>query len=91
MVLTEFDEEKYIKMMREEERAEGHAAGLAEGREAGLAEGRLQTFLEILGDLGEIPPEIIERAKAVDADTLKQWSKLAARSESMQEFLTQVK
>ena len=106
MVLTEFDEEKYIKMMREEERAEGHAAGLAEGREAGLAEGReaglaegreaglaegrLQTFLEILGDLGEIPPEIIERAKAVDADTLKQWSKLAARAESMQEFLTQV-
>ena len=99
MVLTEFDEEKYIKMMREEERAEGHAAGLAEGREAGLAEGReaglaegrLQTFLEILGDLGEIPPEIIERAKVVDADTLKQWSKLAARAESMQEFLTQVK
>ena len=87
MVLTEFDEEKYLKMMREEERAEGRA----EGREAGLAEGRLQTFLEILGDLGEIPPEIIERAKAVDADTLKQWSKLAARAESMQEFLTQVK
>ena len=87
MVLTEFDEEKYLKMMREEERA----AGLAEGREAGLAEGRLQTFLEILGDLGEIPPEIIERAKAVDADTLKQWSKLAARAESMQEFLNQVK
>ena len=83
MVLTEFDEEKYLKMMREEERAEGHAAGLAEGC--------LQTFLGILGDLGEIPPEIIERAKAVDADTLKQWSKLAARAESMQEFLNQVK
>ena len=49
MVLTEFDEEKYLKMMREE-----------------------------------------ERAKAVDADTLKQWTKLAARAESMQEFLTQV-
>ena len=90
MVLTEFDEEKYLKMMREEERAEGHAAGLTEGRKAGLAEGRLQTFLGILGDLGEIPPEIIERAKAVDADTLKKWTKLAARAESMQEFLNQV-
>ena len=46
MVLTEFDEEKFLKMMREEERAEGRA------------EGRLETFMGILGDLGEIPPEI---------------------------------
>ena len=31
MVLTEFDEEKFLKMMRAEERAEGRAEGLAEG------------------------------------------------------------
>ena len=75
MVLTEFDEEKYLKMMREEERAEG----------------RLETFVSILGDLGEIPPEIIERARDLDADTLKKWSKLAARADSMQEFWGHVK
>ena len=33
MVLTEFDEEKFLKMVREEERAEGRA----EGRAAGLS------------------------------------------------------
>ena len=75
MVLTEFDEEKYLKMMREEERAEG----------------RLETFVSILGDLGEIPPGIIERARDLDADTLKKWSKLAARADSMKEFLEHVK
>ena len=75
MVLTEFDEEKYLKMMREEERAEG----------------RLETFVSILGDLGEIPPGIIERARDLDEDTLKKWSKLAARADSMKEFLEHVK
>ena len=74
MVLTEFDEEKFLKMMREEERAEG----------------RLETFMGILHDLGEIPPEILERARVLDAETLKQWIKLASRAESMQEFLGQI-
>ena len=74
MVLTEFDEEKFLKMMREEERAEG----------------RIENFVDILRDLGEIPPEIIERARDLDADNLKKWSKLAARAESMQEFLEQI-
>ena len=79
MVLTEFDEEKFLKMMREEERTEGRA------------EGRLETFMGILHDLGEIPPEILERARVLDAETLKQWTKLASRAESMQKFLEQIK
>ena len=78
MVLTEFDEEKFLKMMREEERA------------AGRAEGRLENFLSILGDLGEIPPEIIKHVRELDMDDLKQWTKLASRAESMQEFLEQI-
>ena len=65
-------------MMREEERTEGRA------------EGRLETFMGILHDLGEIPPEILERARVLDAETLKQWTKLASRAESMQKFLEQI-
>ena len=75
MVLTEFDEEKFLKMVRAEERAEG----------------RLENFLDILRDLGEVPLEVIERAKVLDAEGLKEWSKLAARAETMQEFLKQIK
>ena len=75
MVLTEFDEEKFLKMVRAEERAEG----------------RLENFLDILRDLGEVPLEVVERAKVLDAGGLKEWSKLAARAETMQEFLKQIK
>ena len=69
MVLTEFDEEKFLKMMREEERAEGHRVGLAAGR--------MESLVGILRDLGEIPPEILERARDLDVDALKHWTKLA--------------
>ena len=91
MVLTEFDEEKFLKMMRAEERAEGHKAGLAEGHKAGLAAGRMESLLGILSELGEVPPEIMARAKELDADTLKRWTKLAVKAASMEEFLEQIK
>ena len=74
MVLTEFDEEKFLKMVRAEERAEG----------------RIETLMGILCDLGEIPPQIIDRAKALDAITLKEWTKLAARAENMAEFFEKI-
>ena len=83
MVLTEFDEEKYLKMMREEERAEGRAEGIVAGR--------LENFLDVLSDLGEIPQEVVRRARALDASDLKAWTKLASRAESMEEFLEQIK
>jgi len=52
--------------------------------------GRLENFAELLHDLGEPPAEVLERAKALDKDTLKTWTKLAARAESMEAFLTQI-
>lgn len=94
MVLTEFDEEKYLKMMREEERADGHASGLKEGHAAGLKEGHasglLDGLLNILSDLGEIPEEVVIRARELDADGIKQWSKLAFQVKSMEEFLQKI-
>ena len=74
MVLTEFDEEKFLKMVREEERAEG----------------RLETFLDTLSELGEVPEALKERAKKLDKDTLRAWIKIAARADSMQEFLEKI-
>jgi len=83
MVLTEFDEEKYLKMMREEERAEGHKEGLRAGR--------LEDLLERLRELGEISPEFAEHIKNLDTDSLKKWNRLAARADSMEAFLEQIK
>jgi len=86
MVLTEFDEEKYLEMMREEEWAEGHTAGLKEGHASGLLDG----LLNILSDLGELPEKVLVQAQTLDADGIKQWSKLAARVDTMEEFLQNV-
>jgi len=82
MVLTEFDEEKYLKMMREEEWAEGHTAGLKAGR--------LENLTAILEDLGEIPAGILVQMKELDGESIKEWTKLAARAESMKEFLQKI-
>ena len=79
MVLTEFDEEKFLKMMREEERAEGRA------------EGERNLLIKILSDLGSVSEELQNRIRNIDDDTLKQWTKLASRAESMEEFLEQIK
>ena len=90
MVLTEFDEEKYLEMMRAEERAEalaeGHAAGLKEGHASGLLEG----LINILSDLGEIPEQVMTLAKELDADGIKQWSRLAVKSDTMEAFLQKI-
>ena len=64
--------------------------GYAKGEQAGYQVGRLENFAELLRDLGEPPAEVLERAKALDKDTLKTWTKLAARAESMEEFLAQI-
>ena len=87
MSIYEYNEEEHMRM----ERRDAYEDGLADGRKEGLAAGRLESLLELLNDLGEIPPEIVERARLLDADTLKQWRRHAARADSIEEFLAQVK
>ena len=89
--IYEYNEQEHMRMEREDAFEDGRKCGLDEGRKLGLDEGRLENFLSILRDLGEISLEIMERAKALDADTLKAWTKLAARADSMEEFLEQIK
>ena len=72
---------------RERGMAEGRERGMTEGRERGMTEGRVGVLVDTLSDLGVVPDEILERIQDLDADTLKQWTKLAARADSMEEFL----
>ena len=75
MVVTEFDEEKFLKMVRAEERAAGER----------------NLLIKILSDLGPVSKELQSAIQNSDDATLKQWTKLASRAETMQEFLEQIK
>ena len=81
--IYEYNEQEHVRMEREDAFEDGRKFGHDEG----LAAGRLESLMELLSDLGEIPAEITERAGKLDADTLKQWRRIAARADSMEEFL----
>ena len=79
-------EERFMifEEMLRDERAEGKAEGIAEGK----TEAVLEMLLELMNDLGEIPDELRNRITSEkDLETLKKWHRLAARSESLVEFL----
>ena len=77
----------FEEMLRDE-RAEGKAEGIAEGKAEGKTEAVLEMLLELMNDLGEIPDELRNRITSEkDLETLKKWLRLAARSESLDEFL----
>ena len=83
-------EERFMifEEMLRDERAEGKAEGKAEGIAEGKTEAVLEMLLELMNDLGEISDELRNRITSEkDLETLKKWHRLAARSESLDEFL----
>lgn len=71
MLLAEFDAEKYERTIREE----------------GRAEGKIDGILELLGEFGQVPEQIVEHIKSeVNPGVLTRWLKSAARAESIEEF-----
>ncbi len=90
MLLTEFDEEKYLEMMRREEREDGIEIGLVRGRAEGRAEGQKILLLELLSDLGDVPGEIVKKVDSLELNQVKVWSRLALRVDSVKEFVREV-
>ncbi len=77
---------------REEGRKEGRKEGREEGRKEGKQEDRAEAILELLEDLGEIPEGLKETVfKQKDFSILKRWLKLAAKSNSLEEFQSGIK
>ena len=63
----------------------------SEGREEGRIVGRIDSILELLEDLGNIPPELREKIEEQeDFAVLKVWTKLAAKAESIEQFMKQM-
>ncbi len=80
----------YMKSYEIEERIlrKGREQGLAEGKAAGFAE----SILDLLGELGDIPDSLQETIAAQkDEATLRAWHKLAAKAESVEEFIKQTR
>ncbi len=75
-----------MDMSKEEGRSEGRAEGRAEGQRLG----RKNLILGVLSELGPVPKELQARLDTEDEETLIRWNKLAARAESMEEFLNQI-
>ena len=64
---------------------------LKEERSDGKLEGRIESILELLEDLGEIPEELRDKIEEQeDIAILKVWHKLAAKSESIEQFMEQM-
>lgn len=63
----------------------------SDGREEGRIVGRIDSVMELLEDLGNIPSELREKIEEQeDIATLKAWTKLAARAESIEQFMEQM-
>ena len=71
--------------------AEGRAEGIAKGRAEGERIGRINMLLDILVDLGPVSETLEARLKTLDEDALRKWTKLAAKADSMEAFLEQIK
>lgn len=75
MSIYEYDEERELKIIREDERY------------LGKAEGKAESILELLADCGDVPDELRKRiCKEIDLEILNKWIKLAARAKSVEEF-----
>ena len=54
----------------------------------GMAEGKAEAIIELLKDFGPVPEDTRESVmRERDLGVLKVWHKLAARAESMEDFL----
>lgn len=59
-----------------------------EGRQEGKQEGLAEAVLQLLQDLGVVSDELQRKIiNEKDLETLKKWNKLAAKSESLEQFV----
>lgn len=80
VILYDYNEQEHIAM----ERAEAEEEGIEKGKNIGVAEG----VLDLLSDLGDISEALRQRISGESSmDTLKAWLRLAARAESVDDFV----
>lgn len=82
--IFECDEEKVMKVIREDGIEEGRAEGMVWGRIAGKAE----AVLDLLEEIGDVPEELRSRIQEEqEALKLKKWLKLAFEERTIEAFV----
>lgn len=83
MSIYEYDEERELQIIREDERFLG--------KEEGKLEGKAESILELLLDYGIVSDELrMQIMGQKNMEILKKWIKLAARVKSVEEFSSQM-
>ena len=83
MSIFEYDEEAVFEIVRKDEYEKGH--------QEGIIEGKVESILELLEDISTIPDKVRERKKKEkDIKVLNSWLKLAAKAESIDEFVSRM-
>lgn len=62
-----------------------------EAAEEAIRAARVQDILDLLEEYGEVPENVKLRLEEETSDTLKQWYKLAAKADSIDAFVSQMK
>lgn len=86
-------EERYMTMeeLVQDRERKSHKEGLAEGLVEGLVEGLASAVLDLLSDMGAVPETLEAQIKSVrNPDILRSWIKLAAKSDSVEDFLSKM-
>ena len=72
-------------------REEGRTEGLTQGITTGTLRGKAQSVLELLAELGSIPPETEHKINnETDPAVLSSWLKTAARADSIESFIREM-
>ena len=87
MTHLDYTWEKRERLIRMEEYADGKAEGIREGEAVGKLKGKIDSLLEILQELGDVPEALQTRIKSEkDLQVLTSWLKAAARADFVEEF-----
>lgn len=82
-------EVEYMKM--EERERIIRDEGVEFGKQIGIINGKIEAVLELLEDKGEVPKKVkAEIFAETDPEVLKKWLRLAAKSETIEEFCKEI-
>ena len=82
-------EVEYMKM--EERERIIRDEGVEFGKQIGIINGKIEDILELLEDKGDVPEKVkVEILAETDLEVLKKWLRLAAKSETIEEFCKEI-
>lgn len=82
-------EVEYMKM--EERERIIRDEGVEFGKQIGIINGKIEDILELLEDKGDVPEKVkAEILAETDLEVLKKWLRLAAKSETIEEFCKEI-